>query len=257
MFHTAAYYQSLNPAGVETAIPPVVDASIRVTGNDLYVPALNRLLGVAAMVSTTTTVSRGRLRAPSMLRVTRSAVGPVQGAAAAINLPGDPQAIRLWQASPPQLSTNEALDFLVTSAPAAAQIHAGVVWLADGPPTPYTQGEIFTIRATSTTAAVAGAWTNVAPLTFDDQLPVGRYSIVGFRAMSTNLLAARLVPPGYPWRPGVLGCNSVTHRDDFRFRHGHIGEFAQFDAVTLFGIEVLAGAADAAFEFHIDLVKIG
>lgn len=256
MFTTVAYYQSLNPAGVETAITPVPDPHVRVTGNDLYVPALSKLMGAAAMVSTTTTVSRGRLRAPSMLRVTRISVSAVQGAAAAINLPADPHAVRIWHYGLPQLATNEALDFLVTSAPAAAQIHAGVVWLADNPPQTGAAGEQFTIRASSTVAAVAGTWTNQSPLTFDDQLPVGRYSITGFRAFSTNLIAARLVIPGYAWRPGVLGCNSVTHREDFRFRLGHLGEWGQFDEVTLFTIDVLCGAADAAFDYHVDLVKI-
>jgi len=218
---------------------------------------LNQLYAFAAMVSTTTATALARLSAPSLLRVARQLVSPVQGAAAAVNLPGDPHAIAVFAGGLADLATNEALDAIVNTAPAAPQIHSVVVWLADSTPGPVLPAEIFTIRATGATALVAGTWTSVSALTFDDQLPVGRYSIVGMRAQSPNLLAARLVVPGYAWRPGVLGCNSAAHRDDWRFRQGRSGEFAQFDEVTLFSVECLAAAADAAEQFWFDVAKIG
>ncbi len=257
MFTTVAYYASLSPAGLDVKVAPVADVSVRISGNDLYVPALNQLLAVAGMVSTTVATAIARLTAPSLLRVSRQVAAPIQGAAAAINLPGDPHAIALFTGGLADLATNEALDAIVNSTPAAAQIHSVVVWLADSSPSPVLPAEIFTIRATGATALVAGTWTPVSVLTFDDQLPVGRYSIVGMRAQSPNLIAARLVVPGYAWRPGVLGCNSPSHRDDWRFRQGRVGEYAQFDEVTLFSVECLAGAADAAEQFHFDVAKIG
>lgn len=256
MFTTVAYYASVDPAGIETKIAPVPDVSVRISGNDLYVPALNRLSGAAAMVSTTVSVAYAKLSSPSLLRVQKYAVSPIQGVSASVNLPADPHAVHLIQAGPPQLNTNEGLDALVNSDPAAPQIHSVIVWLSDGVLTPVQPDEQFTIRATGTTTLTAGTWTPV-PLVFDDAIPVGRYSIVGMRAESSNMLAARLVVPGYAWRPGVLGCINSLHREDFRFRRGLIGEFAQFDAVTLFQVEVLAAAADTAERFVFDIDKIG
>ena len=256
MFTTVAYYQSVDPGALDVKIPAVADPTVRVQANDLYVPTLNRLMGAAAMVSTTGGLGIARLAAPSLLRVSRYVIAGINGAAAAINLPLDPQNVELHESGYPVLATNEALDAIVNSDPAAAQIHSVVVWLADSLQAKIQPPEIFTIRATGATACVAGTWTNISPLTFDDQLPVGRYSIVGMRAQSANLLAARLVIPGYAWRPGVLGCNTAAHREDERFRRGYIGEFAQFDEVTLFTVDCLAGAADAAEIFEFDVVKL-
>lgn len=255
MFTTIAYYQSVDPGGLETKIAGVADATVKVVTNDIYVPALNRLMGATAMVSTTVAVQYAKLDSPSLRRVSRYTIAGIQGAAAAVNLPADPQNVELHIVGLPQLATNEALDALVNSDPAAPQIHSVIAWLADTPPQRVSASEIFTIRAASATAAVAGSWQNVA-IVLDDVLPVGRYSLVGMRAESTNMLAARVVVPGYAWRPGVLGCNSGNHREDERFRRGEIGEFAQFDEVTLFTVDVLAAAADATQRFEFDVVKL-
>jgi len=255
MFTTVAFYQSIQPVGVDIRIAGVADPHVRVQGNDVYVPALNKLMGAAAMVSTTVATAYARLDAPSLKRVARYVIAGVQGAAAAVNLPSDPQDVELHYIGLPQLATNEALDALVNSTPAAPQIHSVIVWLADQAPARQAGGEIFTIRATSAIAAVAGVWTNVG-LTFDDVLPVGRYSIVGMRAESPNMLAARVVVPGYAWRPGVLGVALASGREDERFRRGEVGEFCQFDEVTLFTVDVLAAAADATQRFEFDVVKL-
>ncbi len=255
MFTTVAYLQSVDPGGVDTKLNGVLDPHVKVSGTDIIVPTLAELLGAAAMVSTTVATQYARLDSPNLRRVARYVVSPVQGAAAAINLPADPQAIQLHLQGPPSLAVNEALDALVNSDPAAPQTHSVIVWLADGPVSPVSAADIFTIRATNATALTSGAWTNVN-ITLDDVLPVGRYALVGMRAESTNMLAARVVVPGYAWRPGVLGCNTGSHREDWRFRRGFIGEWCQFDEVTLFTVDCLAGGADATQRFLFDLVKI-
>jgi len=64
------------------------------------------------------------------------------------------------------------------------------------------------------------------------------------------------VVPGFPWRPGVLGVALASGREDERFRRGEVGEFCQFDEVTLFTVDVLAAAADATQRFEFDVVKL-
>jgi hypothetical protein len=254
-FTTIAYYQSVDPAGVDVRLPPVLDPTVRISGNDLYVPALNKLMAAAAMVCITGGLGIARLTSPSLLRLARTNIAPIQGAAAAASLPGDPPSITVYEAGGIQLATNEGLDVIINSDPAAAQIQAVVAWLCDQFPAEVNPGDVFTLRATGATALVAGSWINV-PLTFDDAIPVGKYSIVGMRAQSATMLAGRLVVPGFAWRPGVLGCLTSSHRDDRRFRMGNLGEFAQFDSLTLFSVECLAEAADATQVFEFDVAKI-
>lgn len=254
-FTTVAYYLSTDPAAVDTKLTPVADPSVRISGNDLYVPQLNRLMAAAAMVSTTGGQGVARLTSPSLLRLARTVISPVNGAAAAVNLPLDPPSILVYENGGVGLATNEGLDAIVHSDPAAAQIHSVVAWLCDNYPGVVKPADAFTIRATSATAAIAGSWVNVA-LAFDDAIPVGRYSIIGMRGQSTNMLAARLVVPGFAWRPGVLGCAGAAARDDRRFRYGNLGEYAQFDSTVLFSVEVLCAAADATQIFEFDIAKI-
>src|SRR5260370_34818524 len=96
------------------------------------------------MVSPTLAPAIARLPSPSLLRVSRQVAAPIQGAAAAINLPGDPHAITLFTGGLADLATNEALDAIVNSTPAPAQIHSVIVWLADSSPAPLLPPQIFT-----------------------------------------------------------------------------------------------------------------
>src|SRR2546425_13263252 len=110
MFTTIAYYQSIDPAGVETKIAGVADATVKVVTNDVYVPALNRLMAVTPMVSTTVAVQYAKLDSPSLRRVSRYPIAGIQGAAAAVNLPADPPNIEVPHVGLPPLATNQAPD---------------------------------------------------------------------------------------------------------------------------------------------------
>src|SRR5260370_32330010 len=104
--------------------------------------------------------------------------------------------------------TGEASTFDINSAPAAVQAQWGLVWFADGPIAPIV-GNMFTARATGTTVLGVLVWTLV-PFVLAESLPRGRYQVVGLRAQSAGLIAARPVFAGgpsaqAPARPGPLG----------------------------------------------------
>ena len=129
-----------------------------------------------------------------------------------------------------------------------------LIWLADGAITP-VKGSIFTVKATGSTTLTANAWTPV-PITFDQDLPAGRYAVVGFRAKSANIIGARLIFVGGTWRPGVIGVRSYNVDYDNVFRYGNFGVFGEFEFDQPPQVEVLADTADTSEEFWFDLIQV-
>src|SRR5207247_4976321 len=127
---------------------------------------------------------------------------------------------------------------------------------ADGPPGEVA-GPQFTLRATGATALIASTWVTV-PIVFVDDLPRGRYQLVGLRAQSTNLVAARVVfvGPQAATRPGCMGTNNDRYLEHPMFRYGGLGVWGEFEDVEPPAIECLANAAHAAEIFYLDLSQL-
>jgi len=258
MFTTVAFAQSVDSAAVADPILAVLDQHVRVSGDDIFVPELNKLFAAMAGVETTTE-SFARLVSPSLRGLGRLQIEPFNTAAAAAVEPGSPPAVMDISEAPLDLTPQESLNFEINSNPAAAQIQWCVVWLSDGPIVPVV-GKIFSVIATGATtlvaiAATAIGWTNV-PLAFDEDLPRGRYQVVGMRARSAGMVAARLVTVGGRWRPGVPGCDAQADLDHWRFRFGNAGVFAEFEDVDTPSVDCLSISADTAEDFVFDLIQV-
>lgn len=258
MFTTVAWAQSVDSAGVADPILAVLDQHVRVNGDDIFVPELNQLF--AAMAGVEGAVEAfARITSPSLRGLGRLQIEPYNSAAAAATEPGNPPLVFDIAENPLPLTPQEALNFETNSNPVAAQIQWCVAWLSDGPIVPVT-GKIFSVIATGATALVAPAatatgWTNV-PLTFDEDLPRGRYAVVGIRARSAGAIAARLVTVGGRWRPGVPGCDAQSDQDYWRFRFGNCGVFAEFEDVDTPSVDMISISADAAEDFVFDLIQV-
>jgi len=253
MFHLAAWSQSIDPASAFAQLNAVPDTQITVAGKNVQVPVLNNVVALAAGVETTV-AQQARLTAPSRRVKALQRVTPTQGNAAAASLPGDPHKVVDLRDTPLKMVVGEQMQAEIFSDPAAAQIQWLLAWLADGPAVPVV-GDEFTIRADGATALVAQQWTLV-PLVFAENLPRGRYRVHGFRAQSTNLIAARLALVGNQWRPGALGTNNDRHLEHLIFRHGELGVWGEFEDTDTPQVECLAAAADAAEVFYFDLVQV-
>jgi len=252
-FHLAAWSQSIDPAGLFTTLNAVQDTQITVAAKNIQVPNLNQVIALAAGIETTA-AQQARLTAPSRRVKALQRVTPTQGNAAAASLPGDPHKVVDLRDTPLKMVVGEQMQAEINSDPAAAQIQWLLAWLADGPTAPVL-GDEFTIRADGATALVAQTWTLV-PLVFAENLPRGRYRVVGFRAQSTNMVAARLVLVGNQWRPGALGTNTDRHLEHPMFRHGELGTWGEFEDTDPPQVECLANAADAAEVFYLDLIQV-
>ncbi len=256
MLHMAAFYESVDPAGAYNALTPVPDSRLQLSGDDLRVPTLSKVYVVAAGVETAA-ANRARLNAPSLRTRGLFQVQPLNGAAAGAVEPASPAAAIDLRARPLELMRGENCNFEVLSDPVAAQIQWGLVLFGDAIE-PIPDGQIFTVRATDTAAApalTAGTWTSI-PLLFDDDLPVGRYAIVGMRALSAGLIAARFSFVGGGWQPGVIGVDANADITPEYFRYAGLGKLGEFEDDEPPQIECLAVSADAAQEFWLDLIQI-
>lgn len=253
MFTLVGWYQNIDPGAAFTALDALADQHVTVTGDDIRVPTLNQIVAVAVGAENSV-APRARLVSPSLRRKTNPLIVPLNVAAAASVEPNSPQRVVDLRSNPIPLVVGENLNCEINSNPAVAQDQWGLVWLADGPIAPVT-GAMFTARATSATAVAANVWSNVA-ITFDEDLPRGRYQVVGLRGESASMIACRLVFPGGGWRPGVLGLDAVDDLQHPMFRLGGMGIFGEFEDTEPPTVDVLADLADATQEFYVDLIQL-
>jgi len=249
VFHVAAFAQSIDPAGALTAITAAREEMLFTSGVELRVPsAMANLIGQACLANDAS-VSRAQVQSPSLRVLANLDVEPIVAAAVF----GSPPENLFHPDTPNPLAADEALNFAILSDPAAAAIHYGLVWLADGPQQPVA-GNIFTVRATSTVQQTTTGWVN-GNLSFGQVLPAGMYQVVGMRARSTDAVAARLVFPGQVNRPGVPVVNALADLDPYWFRYGRAGVFGEFPHTTPPTVDVIGGTA-AAQTFIFDLLRV-
>jgi hypothetical protein len=253
MFHLAAFYESVDQAGAYANMAAPNDQVLTVVTPNIQVPALNQVILVAAGLENAV-APRCRLVTPSLRGRSLFQITPVSVAAAGPVVPTSPHAVMDLRDSPLVLVPYEQLNLNALANPVAAQIQWAGVWFADGP-VAQIKGSMFTVRATGTTTLVAGVWGTV-PLTFDENLPRGRYQIVGMKALSATCKMARILVPSQQWRPGVLGAATIDIVEFPGFRYGGMGSFGEFEDVDALNAEFLAGAGDTTEIVYLDLVQL-
>ncbi len=247
MFTTVAYDQSVDTSAVLTLHNAVPDPHVRINGADVIVPALNKIVFLLASGAN---ITLAQMQSPSLRAKTLYDLFPLNRAALP---PSIPPFIDLT-AEPIELAVNEALDFAAAEDAVGAARQIGIVGLGDAAYA-LPGGPIETVRVTATTTLVVDTWTNGA-LTFGQVLRAGTYAVVGAQFFSTNLLAFRLVFPGYPWRPGGIGNQAVNHIAPMKQRMGGWGVWGTFMHNTPPTVDFLASVADAAETGFLDLIKI-
>ena len=253
MKHTAAWWENVDPAGAYNLLNAVADTQITWALTNIQIPSLNQIVLLAGGADNTAAPIM-RLVAPSLRTRSLFQIAPLNAQAAAAIEPDTPPKILDLRTTPLVMVPGENAQVELNSNPVAAQSQWLIAWFADGPVAP-VGGSIFTVRAVGATALVAGAWTN-CPLVFDENLPRGRYQIVGMKAISATGIAARLVVPDSRWRPGVLACDVVEDEDWPGFRYGAFGAFGEFEDTDALTADFLANAADAAEIVYLDLIQL-
>lgn len=247
MFHLVGY-ESTGSFAALTAITPIPDGTVNITGNDIRIdPALPNVVGVAASINSAAATLRAQLITPSLRAIFPYDICSITNGLVFGNLPSIDQ---LWDV-PLGLVALESMDVFVQNG--AAVLNRAFVWLSDGAIKPVT-GKVYSVRATATATLLTASWVNSGTLTFASVLPAGTYQVVGMRAWSANGVAARIFFVSYPWRPGVLMLNTASQVDWPTFRWGNYGVYGQFLHTTPPTIDFM-GITDTAEVIYFDLIK--
>lgn len=249
MQHLLAWSSGGAAAKVAFDMAPVVDAQIQIQNSHFLFQQDMYLLWAAAMGAT---ITKCRLVTPSTRLVSSPYIRPLTGAA----IPGNPQQVANYLLHPFTLRGREETQMLLDSTAAAGEQDTVIALVADSPPTPAPQGQVFTFLGTSTTAAVANAWTQLT-MTWIDILPDGIYTVIGLEHQSANAQAARISFDNQFFRPGTLSQPSLVGQQDmdvFRVNRFVMGQFRQTRMPI---VEVLCNGADAAHNVWLSMVKTG
>lgn len=246
MLHTIGYELSSSLAAL-TALTPIPDPTLRVAGNDFFVPNGPSQLAMAfGMINSAAATVRLQIQSPSLRATLNVDINPVTQGLVFPALAGG----LFLQNNPLPLVVNEPLD--VFGQNGAAVMNRCFLWLSDGPIKPVT-GKIFTVRATAAATLVTASWVN-SSLTFGQALPSGHYQCVGFSAWSANLCAARIFFVGSPWRPGCIGTTAENTIQNLAFRFGGLGVLGEFDNTVPPTVDFM-GITDTAQVVYLDLIK--
>ncbi len=134
------------------------------------------------------------------------------------------------------------------------------VALGTGELEPMAEGQIRSIRATGTTTLIADQWTPVT-LTLESSLEPGRYQLVHFLAFSGGCIAARFLPQGGGFRPGMFGIAGASPAV-FEFNPAmwhQLGWFnmLEFTHITFPQIEMFSDGADTVETVQLYVIRLG
>lgn len=245
--HVVGYETSGSEAAL-TAITPIPDGIVQITGNDILVPpTVNNVIIAAAMINSATATLRAQLSAPSLRATVPVDLSPIVNGLVFGSLPR----IIPFVNSPLPLVVAEPLDLLIQNG--AAVMNRGFVTFADSSPKP-TTGKVYSVRFTLSITLATATWAN-GSITFSTTLPAGNYQLVGSRVWSANSVYHRYFFKGSFFRPGAPCLNAEDNNEWPLFRVGNLGVWDQFNNVTPPSVDVM-GITDTAEVGFMDLIKV-
>lgn len=158
-----------------------------------------------------------------------------------------------------ELDVSENIE-VQTSEDGATTTQQAFVTLGTAENAPMPAGNIRSIRLTGTTTLTADQWTSVT-LTPESSLEAGTYMMVHFMAFGVTPIAARWLPQGGGFRPGMFASAAASPA---QFHYGTalwhmLGWFSmlEFTHITLPQIQYFATAADTAQTVQMYAVRTG
>lgn len=246
MWHLVAYSSSI-ATGVQTDLAAVPDTILPISNGHIVPQQPTDILFAAAMA---TNIQRAFLQSPQLQFITNPFI---RGVMAGL-VPTSPAQLATYAPGGLTIRQLEELQVQALQNAAGAQRVTALVGLSYSPNIP-ANGDVYTLRGSSTSAAVANAWTTIS-VTWANALPQGAYAVVGMQVQSANAQAARLILPGQVLRPGCMSQAGIADIAHPYFFKGYLGEWGRFNNYAMPNLEVLANAADAAHEIYLDIIKV-
>lgn len=257
-FHLAAYADTI--VGTSTAplaLKPVTDMYLPSTTSGFLMPSAMKILAAYATSGGSTGIARASINAPSLARVAYPYIRPL-GRLGDVT---DPNVMSLMS-HPIMIPSSENVSVVAVGGNTSGATYPvfALLWFCDQF-VPEPPGEKFVLRFSSNAPTIANVWSPVGSLVFDQSLPPGAYTVVGFEHSSPSSIAARLVFPGMHLRPGTLSMTSPSivgaapvfipdRRTDRLFYEGGIGVYGTFNSYAPPSLEVLTYLADTATPTH-------
>jgi hypothetical protein len=246
MFHLAANSASVASIA-ETDLATVPDAMLAVFNGHWFPQDPPQLIFACAMGAQ---LARVRIQTPTLNMMTTPFIRGFMLAA----IPTSPSSLANYYQNPLQLKAQEEIIIQVTDAAVTAAQETILLGLQFGPSAP-AMGSFYTMRGSSTTAAVPNKWTQLT-MTWQNQVPQGRYAAVGLQHQSANAQAARLIFLGQYYRPGCVSLANLQDVGHPIFRLGYMGQWGTWNNNIMPNIEVLCNAADAVHEIYLDFMPL-
>jgi hypothetical protein len=245
-WHVAAFFETIdNVAG--TDVNALADQVLSIQNNHFV---LDRPMDLIAAMAMSATLTRARVASATMRMVANPYIRPTITAAIP---PANPN-IWLLDHSPFRIPPYEEIQCLATSGVAMTEPFTALIFLSTGVER-VTQGNIYPIRWTSTTAAVANTWTDLT-ITFEDTLPSGVYEMVLSECASTNAQAHRWIVPNLYWRPGFPSVAAAGSRLPYAISEGQWGAMGRFRSNNLPRVQVLVNGTDNSHTGFLHVVKV-
>jgi len=246
MHHTLCNFVALANVA-DTNVPPIQDGIMAIANNH-WLPQRDYDLIYAATMAVT--LDRTRLVSPTNRQITIPFVRPT---IAALSPPTDPN-VADYRKNPFRLRALEEFAFESTDTAAGPNNHYVVSGLQTAFE-PMPVGNVFTLRGTSTTAAVAATWTQIT-VTWADILPAGTYAIVGLDVVSATPVAARLILENQIERPGAIGNALVGSRNHEMFYKGGLGVWGRFKSTRMPIVEIVNDGVIAVHTVYLDMIRV-
>ena len=130
-----------------------------------------------------------------------------------------------------------------------------LAWLYAGPRR-MQSGDETTIRASSTVTCVTGSWV-LGAMTLEQDLPAGRYAIVGVDCTGATAIAARFSFAGGSYQPGFLIQQAAGQFFLDTFRSNSLGVYGEFENSLPPQLFVLGTSGAVTLTLFLDIIKIG
>lgn len=244
--HTLAYYASIAQNNLLT-VANVADPIFFASSNRFLIPEELRCYWAMALG---TTINRARLVMPTYAPQGYPYIMPLQRPTIGSNILN----VANYTKNPLRLPPKQYLEAQAEQTSAGAEVEAIVIGVGKQLE-PAMPGQVTTIRGTATTAAVAGAWTQLT-VTWEYTLEGGFYQLVGGFCSSANGIAWRAIGQFQIERPGGPSIRNIAQDQPQMFDAYGLGKWLEFQSESMPQIEVLCGAADASHTVYLNVVKV-
>jgi len=248
VFTIAGFYETSGSTTLDY-VAAMADPSLSVLLDDVVVPrGLPNLGGVWVRSNS---ITDGRVDSPSLRKIANLKIFPMRQQWQ-VDFEEDAHWMDMMQ-MPIALEPTERINLLCAENGVGDDIWGFVLFMDQIDPVP--TGPWRTIRLTGTTTLTVNTWTNV-PLTLDEDLPAGRYAIIGAGSQSSGLRMWRLVNPPSPWRPGGVGIGEPVYPCLRSLRFGAKGSWGEFEHDMVPSVDCCSASADTAERVWMDVVQV-